>query len=348
LRNNPPAAETHARADGLPAGTEYASQQHIHDKSQPENLIFLARLRSLVDTYPHRTLLAEIGDDDALERMAEYTAGGQRFHMAYSFHLLEEDFDLPALVPLVAKIDRRLTDGWPCWSLSNHDVPRVITRWFPDATSERRDRLSIVLLAFLLSLRGSVCLYQGDELGLDESDVPFEQLQDAFGIAHWPRFKGRDGCRTPMPWTAREPLCGFSTAAQAWLPMGRTHVEKNAETQSKMTTSVLSTTQRLLAWRAQSAALKLGSFDISTLEGRGLCIRRSYQDEHIVVLLNFSTDELRINAPSLQGAEVIAGLTAISGQWEGTMLKLPPSSATYLKHVRAEVGGVQLNNGDKQ
>lgn len=347
LRNNPPAAEIHARADGLPAGTEYAKQQHVHDKSQPENLKFLARLRSLMDTYPNRTLLAEIGDDDALERMAEYTAGSQRFHMAYSFHLLEDNFDLPTIVQLVAQIDHRLSDGWPCWSLSNHDVPRVITRWFPDATSERQARMSIVLLAFLLSLRGSVCLYQGDELGLDEADVPFEQLQDAFGIAHWPKFKGRDGCRTPMPWTAREPLCDFSSAAQGWLPIGRTHVEKNAEAQSKLPASVLSTTQRLLAWRQQSAALKLGSFAISTLEGGGLCIRRSYQDEHIVVLLNFSTDELRINDPALQGAEVIAELTAISGQWEGATLRLPPSSATYLKQVGINDGDVQLKNGDK-
>ena len=78
-----------------------------------------------------------------------------------------------------------------------------MTRWGGDNPPED---LAKVLIALLTSLRGSVCIYQGEELGLTEADIPFERLQDPYGIAFWPEFKGRDGCRTPMPWRRRRGL----------------------------------------------------------------------------------------------------------------------------------------------
>ncbi len=92
---------------------------------------------------------------------------------------------------------RPSADGWGCWSFSNHDVRRAVTRWGGDDPPEGLRRLVPVLLG---SLRGTVCLYQGEELGLEEAMLAFEQLKDPFGIAFWPTFAGRDGCRTPMPW----------------------------------------------------------------------------------------------------------------------------------------------------
>ena len=72
------------------------------------------------------------------------------------------------------------------------------------------------------SLRGSVCLYQGEELGLDEADIAFEDLRDPYGVAFWPSFKGRDGCRTPMPWDDSD-TAGFTTGLP-WLPIPAEHV----------------------------------------------------------------------------------------------------------------------------
>ncbi|MGK3810987.1 alpha-glucosidase, partial [Enterococcus faecium] len=66
-------------------------------------------------------------------------------------------------------------------------------------------------MALLLALRGTVFLYQGEELGLAQSEVPFEQMQDPFGLANWPLIPGRDGCRTPMPWQHDAPQAGFSS-----------------------------------------------------------------------------------------------------------------------------------------
>ncbi|TGV57625.1 alpha-glucosidase, partial [Mesorhizobium sp. M2D.F.Ca.ET.160.01.1.1] len=82
-------------------------------------------------------------------------------------------------------------------------------------------RLERRLVAMLCSLRGSVCLYQGEELGLVEAEVPFEALQEPYGITFWPNFNGRDGCRTPLPWTDA-PLAGFTTG-QPWLPIPAEH-----------------------------------------------------------------------------------------------------------------------------
>ena len=94
-----------------------------------------------------------------------------------------------------------------------------MTRW---GGANPPEDLAKLLIALLLSLRGSVCIYQGEELGLTEADIPFEKLQDPYGIAFWPEFKGRDGCRTPMPWTAQEKFGGFSNV-EPWLRFPEVH-----------------------------------------------------------------------------------------------------------------------------
>jgi hypothetical protein len=74
-------------------------------------------------------------------------------------------------------------------------------------------------------LRGSVCLYQGEELGLTEAYVAYEDLQDPYGIRFWPNYKGRDGCRTPIPWISDNQNGGFSDA-KPWLPMAVEHLHR--------------------------------------------------------------------------------------------------------------------------
>jgi alpha-glucosidase len=99
--------------------------------------------------------------------------------------------------------------GWASWSVGNHDVQRVASRWGgPGAAAFAK-----LVLAMQLSLKGTPCLYQGDELAFAEADVPFELLQDPYGITFWPEFKGRDGCRTPIAWTDAA-NGGFTTASR--------------------------------------------------------------------------------------------------------------------------------------
>ncbi|MCH2547373.1 MAG: alpha-amylase family glycosyl hydrolase, partial [Alphaproteobacteria bacterium] len=207
LRNNP-AHKVQASRNDVPDSNPYGMQNHTYDKSRPENLAFLETLRKLTDEYAHTTMVGEIGDDRAVRLMAEYTRKNKRLHMAYSFSLLSPRFGAAYVRKTVEEHESTLGSGWPCWAFSNHDVTRVISRWGKD--SHDNAVLAKLLVALLCTLRGSVCIYQGEELGLPEADVPYERLQDPYGITFWPEYKGRDGCRTPMPWQTKAAHGGFS------------------------------------------------------------------------------------------------------------------------------------------
>jgi alpha-glucosidase len=124
----------------------------------------------------------------------------------------------PKLVARVAKTGRKRREGWPSWAFENHDAPRAISRW---VSEEHRDAFARTKMLLLCALRGSIILYQGEELGLPQVDVPFDRLQDPEAIANWPQTLSRDGARTPMPWSSTAPNLGFSTG-EPWLPLGET------------------------------------------------------------------------------------------------------------------------------
>lgn len=187
LRSNPPALtrDTATVTDVNP----YGMQSHVHDKTQPENIDYLKRIRTLLNEYD-AIAIGEVGADDALAVMADYTADGDKLHLAYSFNLLTSEFSAAHIRNEVEQFESRVRGGWASWSVGNHDVMRVMSRWGGDKPTPA---LAKVVLAMQLSLKGTPCLYQGDELALTEADVPFELLQDPYGITFWPEFKGRDG-----------------------------------------------------------------------------------------------------------------------------------------------------------
>ena len=260
LRDNP-AVLANATISSVRVENPYSMQQHRFDKNRPENLPFLQKLRATLDRYGAISL-GEVGDEEALSLMAQYTAGGDKLHMAYSFNLLTAEFSAAHIRSEVEQLEANINPvgGWGCWSLSNHDVVRVATRW---GKSDPDPQLAKILLAMLASLRGSICLYQGEELGLTEAEVAFADLQDPYGIAFWPEFKGRDGCRTPMPWTNETPNGGFSPV-KPWLPMPPEHLEKSVATEESDADSVLHFYRHFLAWRAQQPMLRHG--DIAFLD----------------------------------------------------------------------------------
>ena len=113
------------------------------------------------------------------------------------------------------------------------------------------------MIALLTCLRGTSFLYQGEELGLPHAEVPFEKLKDPEGITFWPRHKGRDGARTPMPWLAAAPFAGFSSA-EPWLPIDPRHPPLAVDAQEADPGSVLAFTRGFLAWRKKHPALIRG------------------------------------------------------------------------------------------
>ena len=199
LRENPPVAESMAKT--ISETNPYLYQSHLFDKSQPENLDFLRRFRSLLDEYGARTSVGEVGDESrSLQTVAAYTEGGDKLHMCYTFDLLGPKFSAGHIRGCVEAFEKTVTDGWVCWAFSNHDVVRHVSRW--TRPGDDPDAVAKFAIALLACLRGSICLYQGEELGLEEAEIAFEDLRDPYGIRFWPGFKGRDGCRTPMVWEA--------------------------------------------------------------------------------------------------------------------------------------------------
>ncbi len=292
LRDNPAKPPELRVGRGFSPDNPYAFQYHHYNNTQPENLAFLERIRAVLDAYPDAAALGEISSEDSLATMAEYTSG-RRLHMGYSFELLTEDFSARHIRETVETLEARMTEGWPCWAISNHDVQRVVTRW---GGTQAPERLAPMLCALAASLRGSVCVYQGEELGLPEAEVPFELLQDPYGISFWPTFKGRDGCRTPMPW--RDDFEAGFTAGTPWLPVPETHRARNVEAQQADPDSTLRQYQRFLNWRRRQPALTDGSIRFLDSAEPVLAFARRHEGQTLYCYFNLSADPQSFPLPN--------------------------------------------------
>jgi alpha-glucosidase len=300
----------------------YAWQWHKHDKSQPENLAFLKKLRDLLNQYPNTTMVGEIGDDDGLARLAEYTSGGDKLHMAYCFDLLGNPHDAPYLHGVMSRFSEVVGDGWPCWALSNHDVPRVATRWGGETPNQALLRLAAALQ---MTLRGSPSLYQGDELGLPEVDIAFEDLQDPYGKEMWPEFKGRDGCRTPMPWASAQQQAGFSSAASTWLPVAKTHLQLAVDKQQTDTGSLLNFCKQLLLWRRGVPALIKGNMQLLPKHPQALAFVREHLGVKVLCIFNFSAEATVFDLPQdFAGAVEWQGSGLSGGTLQDKCVQLSP------------------------
>jgi alpha-glucosidase len=222
----------------------------------------------------------------------------------------------------VEALEDRIGDGWPCWSFSNHDVTRVLSRW---GGANPPEALAKVLMALLLSLRGSICIYEGDELGLTEANIPFEKLKDPYGIAFWPDYKGRDGCRTPMPWTAGAEFAGFSSV-EPWLPIPEEHRNRAVDVQEASSDSVLNAYRRFLAWRRQHPALRAGSIRFIDVPHNALAFVREHEKEAVLAAFNLSGNPASIPTSSNVTPLAGHGFTEALSQGE---IKLPPYGAFF-------------------
>lgn len=289
LRDNPP-HEPDSEEAGLdaPDVNPYGMQSHRHDKTQPENVDFLKRVRALLDEYDGRATVGEVGDGArSLKTVAAYTSGGDKLHMCYTFDLLGPDFSASYIRKCVENFQKAVTDGWVCWAFSNHDVIRHVSRFIE--RPEERERVARLAITLLSALRGSICLYQGEELGLLEADLAFEDLRDPYGIRFWPAYKGRDGCRTPMPWKAGAPHAGF-TLGRPWLPVPEEQSRLAADVQEKVLGSVLNHYRETLAFRRMHAALHDGSMTFVKSNQDLLAFTREKGGEKLLFVFNLTRE----------------------------------------------------------
>ncbi len=297
LRDNPALAPERRNASTAPAVNPYNFQEHIYDKNRPENLEFLKRFRAVLEEFPAIAAVGEVGDSQrGLEIVGEYTSGNDKMHMCYAFEFLAPDPLSPERVEEVMEdFAAAARDGWACWAFSNHDVVRHVSRW--GSLVADRDAFAKQYASLLMTMRGSVCIYQGEELGLTEADLAYEDLQDPYGIQFWPEFKGRDGCRTPMVWDSQVAQGGFSTV-KPWLPVPVEHILRAVSVQQGDENSVLEHYRRFLAFRKLYPAFAKGEIEFMEPQDDVLLFVREYGNEKLLCVFNMSPAESNIVLPA--------------------------------------------------
>jgi len=307
LRDNPAIPERGAVEWSAAANM----QRHIHDSNLEENRPLLDVIRRRVDAFDDRFVFGEFSEE--FERSGCYLDSRTGLHAGYNFALLLAT-DAAAIRAHLETL-AQFPDHWPCIAFSNHDVVRTATRFGSGSAK--------VLIALLLSLRGTALLYQGEELGLPEVDLRRDQLRDPVGDLYYPLFKGRDGCRTPMPWDAARPNFGFTSGAP-WLPLGEEHGPLAVSEQQADPGSVLAFSKAMLAARQAHPALREGTLVL--LPGPALAFVRQQGDERILCAFNLSDVAVEIVLP---GPATALPFGTGQASLSGSRLTLGPQAAFF-------------------
>jgi len=321
LTDNPPIPiAERTRHDWSHAGN---LQRHLYDSNLPENVETLDAIRRRVEAHGDRFVFGEFSEEE--ERCGGYLSPADGLHSAYTFVLLlARRLTASFIKDHYATLDR-FAGHWPTISFSNHDVPRTVSRFGGDDPPADLGKL---LFALLLGLRGTTLIYQGEELGLPQAKLRRDQLKDPVGDLYWPYSGGRDGCRTPMPWT-RGPNLGFS-AGTPWLPPAVEHVGLTVETQEADPESNLAFARAMIAFRKASPAMTVGGLEFLEVGEPVLGFVRREGGEAIACLFNLSADPQVASDPALEGA-ILLDLPAGEADVRGASVGLAPWSAAFLQ-----------------
>ena len=248
--------------------------RQLHDTgqlNQPNIQKFSEAFREVADSYDgDKFLMGELHGDDPVLASRTFTQDG-RLHATYNFNLLEwAGLDVNGLKEAISSaIDAFNGTGRLTFAFSNHDVPRSGTRQL-DALGldiSQQEAMQLLLLKLEISLIGSTCIYQGEELALsDVRDIPLHKMQDPWGIEFAPTFLGRDTCRTPMVWRADQPNGGFSNANETWLPVAEAHLSRAGLDEAENDASVYNHVAAFLNWRKSQPAM-MSANQMSELSG---------------------------------------------------------------------------------
>jgi alpha-glucosidase len=203
-------------------------------------------------------------------------------------------------------------------------VMRTLTRFGGKNASPMVAKL---MMAILMSLRGTALIYQGEELGLPQAELARDQLKDPVGDLYYPYTGGRDGCRTPMPWDAAMTNLGFSTGTP-WLPLPEAHKDLSASLQMKNSASMLNFTRGFLIARKKFPELRWGEIEFLDAPSPILCFIRTLGTQRIIAAFNMSDREAEFSAAEVARAEPL-GIGFGSGTRNGPSLKLGPYGARF-------------------
>jgi alpha-glucosidase len=176
----------------------------------------------------------------------------------------------------------------------------------------------------LLTLRGTPVLYYGDELAMPETEIPPDRIVDPVGLLGDPERPGRDGARSPMPWSA-EPGGGFSApGVEPWLPLGDLAGVNVAEQRAEPG-SALHLTRDLIALRRADEDLRTGAYAQVLVEGGLWAYRRG---DHFLVALNLGAAPASLPA---EGTIAIGTRRERDGEAVSRSLLLAPGEGVVLR-----------------
>src|SRR5690606_1763307 len=206
FRDNPP------NPDWRPGMDPFERLLLVHSENHPDIRQFNFWLRGVAEEYEEERLL--IGEIylPLRQLVAHYGQDRDELHLPFNFHLIYTPWEADAVRALVEEYEAALpADAWPNWVLGNHDRHRFATR-----AGRENARLGMMLL---LTLRGTPTLYYGDEIGMEDVEIPPDQIQDPAELNAPGLGLGRDPERTPMQWDD-SPNAGFCPPdVQPWLPV---------------------------------------------------------------------------------------------------------------------------------
>jgi alpha-glucosidase len=301
-----------------PADRWHGDWETIHDR--------LRGIRRVVDEYPDRMLVGEVYLDD-LRRVVSYVATGDQLHLAHNFVFVHLPWSAAAFRRSIEDFYALAGEtAWPAWFLSNHDHPRVASRFDADGQGPARSRAVALLL---YALRGTPFVYQGEELGLPDAEIPPERVVDV---------DGRDPERAPMPWrppSVAGPGAGF-TSREPWLPVVTDAERLCVESQAADPTSTLTLVRRLAAVRRRTAALQTGAQRFVDAGADVLAWLREDEGERLLAAVNFAVVPSRLAVRrELRADRATLVLSTDPDRAEGEVdvdpLTLGPSEAVLLR-----------------
>ncbi len=266
---------------------DFLGPQQIHKYNQnlPEVHGVLRRLRRLADQY-HAVLIGETVGDNEAELSQYYGAHNDEIELPFDFLFADVNrLSAPEFRRRIAAWDGNAAHGTPDWFFDNHDQPRELDRYGDKIHNRQIARL---LPTLLLTLRGTAILYYGQEIGMVTTDpVSLADVRDPVGRRWWPRFKGRDGERTPMQWNGG--VNGGFCRVRPWLPVPASAKTVNVAAEERDPHSLLAYYRALLHLRSTDAALRAGRWRaIDVRDPDVLAYLRQTNGESVLVALNMS------------------------------------------------------------
>ena len=279
---------------------DFLFQNPLYTQFLPETTDLCYQLRDLVKSYsPERMLVGETVGGPKLFHSLYGNDEQDGLNLVFDFQFANQPFSAKKFQKAITDNQKILGERWPCYAYSNHDTKRMISRHGNDENKAK------LLTLLLLTLRGTPFIYQGEEIGMHQVNVPKKLSKDPIrnhkirGIPVG-RFYGRDGCRTPMQWDSSPHNAGFSPDAEVkpWLPISSNVREINVKNQNTDKNSMLSFYKRLLQLRKDYHCLQVGDMsNIFREEKNCLYYSRNLEKQNLGIILNFGRKDISIVNP---------------------------------------------------